>query len=289
MPNPIVFALAVLGSQGVVQDLPKFKYNAALMPGQREIVLGPQLQYDVTMEVRIDREIPAQFTPSKIFGDSLEIYANGYVRWSVTDGTLFNTPCRVMKMDGITKGVNYTKTKQLAYTSRNTTTYWITTDGKLLRESIRITDPTEAKAAECVFWPDRIEVSVDDRKGRRSFAVYPKVDLKLVDMQFKPMIEDGKVVLSTKDYYVFDPFDQGFTKYTATLGGNFHGTFLATRFEGRHIDITGPRGKSVAYISKEDDLVKVDFPGNFYLVLDNLPRSRDPLYQKTGGAVSGGH
>jgi len=62
--------------------------------------------------------------------------------------------------------------------------------------------------------------------------------------------------------------------------------FLAAKFEGTHIDIEGPKNTVKAYLSKEGDLVKVDLPDNRTLVLDSLPHSRDPMYQKTSGKAN---
>jgi len=288
MPITIVSMMVLLGAQGIVQPLPKFQYNPALTPGQREVALGPELQPDVTMEVRYEHETPAQFTPHKILGPSNMVYAQGYVRWSVIDGNLFDKPCRIIKMDGITKGENVFKINKIQYSTRNTTTYWVALDGKLLRQSVHLLDPTGPKVAECVFWSDHIEVSVADQKGRRSFTVYPKVDLSLIDLQFRPMIVADKIVLSYKEYFAFDPFDQSFTKYKASVGGSFHGSFLATKFDGLHVDIEGPKGVVKAFVSKEGDLIKVDFPKDQSLVLNYLPRSKDPMYLKQVGASGKG-
>ncbi len=276
------FALLLAG-QGVVQDLPKFSYLAAYTPGQREIALGPLPQYDVTMEVRFEKTTNAEFTKTKIYGESLTSYSKGYVRWSCIDGKLFDKPCRILKMDGITKGENRTRIKTISYGSRNTTTYWISPEGKLLRQSIQLLDPEGVRNAECIYWADHIEVSVADRKGRRSFTVFPKIDLSLLDLQFKPMLDGEKVILPFKEYYVYNPFEGSFDKYKATVGGSFHGSWMATKFDGTHVDIEGPEGRVVAYISKEGDLIKVDLPKNHALVLDMLPHSRDPFYIKTSG------
>ena len=269
--------------------LPRFKYIPAASAGQREIVLGPQLQYDTTMEVRLEKETPTEFTPNKVLGPAIMDYALGYVRWSVTDGKLFDTPCRILKMDGVTKGENRTKTKNITYGTQNTTTYWITQTGKLLRQSVHLIDPEEVKVAECVYWSDHIEVSVSDARGRRSFTVNPNIDLSLIDNQFKPMIADNKIILAYKEYYVFEPFSQAFIKYKATAAGTFHGSWLATKFEGMHVDIEGPKGTTSVLVSKEGDLVKAEMPDNRSLVLNNLPHSKDLLYQKTAGASGTGH
>jgi len=288
MPIPFLSMFVILGWQTTFEGLPTATYVPAVSPGEREIVLGPALQGDVTMEVRFEKDIPAEFTPNKILGPTWTEYSQGYVRWEVKDGALFDKPCRILKTEGITRGTNKTKLKVLEYATRNSTTYWITPEGKLLRQSVTLVDPRETKTAECVFWSDHVEVSTSDKRGRRAFTVYPNIDLSLVDLQFKPMIQDNKIVLPKKEYYAFEPFSQAFLKYTATVAGEFHGTWLGTKFDGTHVDIVGPKGtQTTVYISKEGDLVKVDLPANQALVLNNLPHSKDPLYQKTVGMKQG--
>ncbi len=279
----LVFLSSVLAISLVsqrVDGLPKFTYKPAVTIGQREIILGPVPQPDTVMEVRFDNDVPAQIGEGRIAPPSWFEYAKGYVRWSVTPGTLFEKPCYILKTDGTTKGENRTKTKKIGYACENTTTWWIAPTGKLMRQSVTILDPLGRRHAEAVFWPDRIEVSVSDTRGNRSFTLYPNVDLALLDAQFKPMMEGDKVILSYKEYYTFDPFTQAFTKFKASVSGTFHGTWLGTKFEGIHVDIEGPKDKQVAFMSKESDLIKVELPEHTAIVLNFLPHSRDPIYKK---------
>jgi len=279
MSISILSLLLLTSQQRITEGLPKFEYAPAVVVGQREVVLGPQLVGDTMMEVRFDADIPAQIGEGRIAPPVWKEYSKGYVRWSVTDGTLFNKPCRILKMDGITNGENRTKLKKIQYASRNSTTWWIQPDGKLLRQSVKIDDPDGVRHAECIYWPDHLEVSVADGKNSRSFSLYPNIDLTLLDAQFKPMIEGSKVLTQSKDYYIFDPFTQAFLKYKATVNGTFHGTWLATKFEGINIAIEGPKDRQVVFISKENDLIKVELPPTTSIVLDNLPPSRDPFFK----------
>jgi hypothetical protein len=285
----VLCLLTFRGAQGQLEKISFAQYRSAVTAGQREIALGVMPQRDVTMQVRFEKTIPAEFTSSTTFGETLIEYSRGYVRWSVTDGVLFDQPCRILKMDGITKGVHHFKTKRQEYASRNQTTYWVTSAGKILRQSVHTVDPADDRNAECTFAADHIDVSVSDGKGRRSFTVYPSMDLSLLDMQFKPMVSGTKVLMPTKEYYVFEPFNQGFIKYKATVAGTFHGTWLATKFDGLHVGIEGPEGKTIAYVSQEGDLVKADLINSEELVLDNLPASRDPLFKAFDGALGRVH
>jgi len=290
MPFPIL-SLLILGSQDRVREgIPHFSYKPAITVGQREIVLGPLLLSDTVMEVRFDNDVPAVIGEGKVAPPAWKEYAKGYVRWSVSDGMLFNKPCRILKTDGTTRGENSTKLHKMQYGVENTTTYWIRPDGKLLRQAVELADPNSRRHAEAVFWDDHIEVSIADGPKSRSFTIYPNVDLKLVDAQFKPMIDDGKIVQQYKEYCSFDPFTQAFTKWKATVNGTFHGTWLGTKFEGPHIDIEGPKDtdNETVFISKENDLIKVDLAEHTAIVLSFLPKDRDPFSKAINSKIGGG-
>ncbi len=268
--------------------LPRFTYKPAVMVGQREIILGPQLQPDTVMEVRVEGQTEAPIGEGKFGGATFTEYAKGYVRWSVTSGTMFEKPCFILKSEGLTKGENVTKTKRIAYACQNFTTYWIRPDGKLLRQSVILNDPFGKRHAEAVFWPDHIEVSIADSKNNRSLTMYPNIDMSLLDAMFKPMMDGEKVLTSFKEYCTFDPFTQAFTKYKAEVSGSFKGSWLGVKFEGRHVNITGPKESQVAFMSKENDLVRVDLPEHTCIVLNFLPHDKDPFYKAILPKSSGG-
>jgi hypothetical protein len=267
--------------------IPKSVMRPAVTAGQREVVLGPKLQYNIVMEVRCETDTPAVIGAGRIAPPSNFDYSIGYVSWSVTDGELFNKPCRILKTEGTTKGEYVTKLKRYPYVCQNTTTYWILPDGKLLRQSVELIDPDSKRHAEAVFWSDHIEVSIADAKNSRSFTIFPNIDLSLLDAQFKPMIDAGKIVQAYKEYYKFDPFTQAFTKYKASVTGTFHGSWLATKFEGPHVEIEGPKDLETVYVSKEDDLIKVDLPQNTSIVMEYLPHDKDPFFKAFSGKQSG--
>ena len=277
-------AIYLLKCQRNLEEIKPLEFAPAVSTGEREIILGPELVRDTTMQISYEKEIPPTFTSGSVIGGSLIQNSRGFVRWSVLDATLFEKPCRILKYDGITKMVHQGKTKREEFLTQNTVTYWVSVDGKILRQSNRLIDPLTTRKAESVFFSDHIEASVEDEKGRRSFTLFPKVEMKLFDQQFQPMVNANKFLINYKDYCVFDPFKQATLQYKASASGNFKGTFLATKFEGLHVDLTGPDGRRVAYISKEGDLVYVERPNGESLVLNMLPASKDPAYSHpTGG------
>jgi len=212
-------------------------------------------------------------------------FSKGYVYWSVTDGKLNDKPCRIIKTEGMTKGALPTKTQRINYVSKNTTTWWVQPDGKLLQETVEIIDPTGTRQAEVVYASGEVDVSLTVNDRKQSYSLFPNIDMSLLDSQFKPMIEAGKIVLPIKEFVKFDPFSQSFTHYKAMVSGTFHLTFMATKFEGMHVDIEGPKDNQIAYVSKDNDLVRVDLPSHLFLVLDTLPRDKDPFYKSFGDTI----
>jgi|GEM_PF-3267670 len=284
----VMLALSILFAQDrTFIGFPKHLYKPAMTVGQREIILGPVPQPDTVMEVRYEKEQQAEFTNSAIFGGTDIIYAKGYVRWSVTEGTMFNKQCLVIKTDGITKGEIKTKTKRLEYANQNTTTWWTQPDGKLLREAIALSGPEGQRKAEIVFWPDHLEVSVSQGNERKSYTLFPNIDMSLFHTMFKPMVEGDKITQTYKEFYTFDPFTKEFTKYKAFVSGNFKGTWLGEKFEGKHFNIDTDKVSQVAFLSKENDLIKVDLPDDTSIVLNFLPHGRDKFYKATAGKSSG--
>ena len=284
-----MLGIALLLSQGrQILGVPKPLYKPAVTVGQREVLLGPVPQPDTVMEVRYEKEQMPEFTSNTVFGGTDIVYAKGYVRWSVKEGTIFSKPCLIIKTDGTTKGEIRTKTKRFEYANQNTTTWWVQTDGKLIRQSVQLNGPEGQKHAEAVFWPDHIEVSVSDGGRNKSFTMYPNIDMTFIHAMFKPMVEGDKITVNYKEFYTFDPFTQQFTKFKAYVSGNFKGTWLGEKFEGKHFNIESEKLAQVAFLSKENDLIKVDLPDNTSIVLNFLPHDRDPFYKATGLKKIGG-
>ena len=108
-----MLGIALLLSQGrQILGVPKPLYKPAVTVGQREVLLGPVPQPDTVMEVRYEKEQMPEFTSNTVFGGTDIVYAKGYVRWSVKEGTIFSKPCLITKTDGTTKGEIRTKTKR---------------------------------------------------------------------------------------------------------------------------------------------------------------------------------
>jgi len=280
MTVPFLCLLALAGAQEKKFDLPEFQFRDVLQVGQREIVLGPALQKDVTMVVRKSKHLPGTFGQFQTYGPTDLTYSIGVVHWSVTEGTLRNKPCRIIKLEALTKDDRLGQSTILPYGVRNTKIYWISPEGKILRQFVRTGDPNGTKSADCTFLTDHIEDTVEENGVKHASRVFPNFDMSLLDAQFKPMLEGDKVILESKEYYEFEPFKQSFVKYKATASGRFHGNWNGTKFDGVHVDIQGPKALVVVFVSKEGDLVQVDFPKGESIDLNTIPDSKNPYFRK---------
>ncbi|MEZ0327554.1 MAG: hypothetical protein ACAH95_16770 [Fimbriimonas sp.] len=246
---------------------------AAYMPGQREVVLGV-LPYNETMMQLIwqtDKQASFPTYNGDVIGGGLAEQALGWVKWSVKTDTWAGKPCMVLRCEGNTKEA---LSKTLKVDIRDIKSWWVDGGGKILRQYEQQIRPFVTRTANCVYQKDSIDVSVEDEKGRRQTSVFPNVEMDELHAQFKPMWKDGKVLLDKKDYYVFNPFEGGFDKYTARLAGWAGGSYFNMKFVGKAFEITGPRLVQTAGISEEGDLIHVQLPKDRYIVMQALPQGK---------------
>jgi hypothetical protein len=241
------------------------------LPGQREVVLGPLLYRETVMSVVHREERPGNPNGDALAPPVWIEYPLGYVRWSVKDDTLFGQPCRVIRLQGLTQSPPPRDVK----VSEAQSVWYVAPTGKILRQvEVRAGDGGQ-KTANCTYAEDRIEVQIEEDGRRRVTTVYPSVAMEKLQLQFQPMIVDGKVRRETKEYFVYDPFGGGFERRTATIAGKFAGSWWQTNFRGRHVELTTPQRTVKAYIGDEGDLVQVDFPKNAFIVLQSLPPGKE--------------
>ncbi|MGV3615428.1 MAG: hypothetical protein ACO1SV_08865 [Fimbriimonas sp.] len=249
----------------------------AYMPGQREIVLGPLPYRETVMSVIHSKDYPGTFDGKGLAPPVWDEYPLGHVRWSVAEGSLFEKPCRVLRLQGMTQSQVPMKRLQKVVGVQNdaVTVWYLSFDGRILRQYEQRSGYGGQKVANCTYGEDEIQVQVEEGGKRRITTVYPAVDMEKLHLQFRPMIVGDRVVMEEKEYFTYDPFGGGFQKRTAKIGGLFAGQWLQRPFKGRHVDITTPRHTVKAYISDEGDLVKVDLPKDDFFILQSLPPGKE--------------
>lgn len=272
-----VFLAATILQQRDIQGVPKLDVLDAVMPGQREVVLGPLLYPDIVMTVLHSKDKPGTHRGDGITTPVWDEYPLGHVRWSVTDGTLFEQPCRVIRLQGLTQSdIQMRRLKKTVTVENEAVTIWyLSPEGRILRQYEKRAGFNGEKVANCTYGDGEITVQVDEGGKRKITTVYPAVDFEKLHLQFRPMIVGDKVVMEEKEYLVYDPFAGGFEKRTAKLSGKFAGQWLQKSFKGNAFDITTPRMIIKAYIGQEGDLVKADLPNDDFLILQTVPPGKE--------------
>jgi hypothetical protein len=266
--------LAVAAPQSIPGGQKATLTMAAYMPGQREVVLGVLPYKDTMMQLIWQTDLTPKFPTfnGEVTPGGVSEQALGWVRWSVKTDTWAGKPCKVLRCEGETREM---VSKTLKVTIRDVKAWWVDDEGKILRQFEQQIRPFANRSANCVYQKDSIDISVDDEKGRRQTSIFPNIEMDELHAQFKPMWKDGKVLLEKKDYYVFNPFEGGFDKYTARLSGWAGGTYFNMKFVGKAFEITGPKLVQTAGISDEGDLIHVQLPKDRYIVMQSVPQGKE--------------
>lgn len=280
-----VFLAATVMQQRDVQGVPSLGVLDAVMPGQREIVLGPLPYPDIVMTLLHSKDYPGTHSGKGLAPPVWDEYPLGHVRWSVTDGSLFERPCRVVRLQGLSMtDIKMRRLKKTVTVENQAVTIWyLSMDGRILRQYEKRSGYSGEKVASCTYADDSIAVQVEEGGRRKVTTVYPAIDMEKLHLQFRPMVVDGKVVMEEKEYFVYDPFTGGFEKRSAKLAGKFAGQWLQKDFKGNHFDFVTPKLTSKAYIGEEGDLVKVDLPDNDFLILQTVPPGKEKATSRGSG------
>ncbi|AIE84781.1 hypothetical protein [Fimbriimonas ginsengisoli] len=277
----------VLAQQGrQIENLP-FEMPEAIFPGQREVVLGVLPYRETIMQLIYSKDLPSTADMKGINPPVWDEYPLGFVKWSVKPDSFAGKPCMSLRMEGLfVPSYNFkfkggTKQVRTSLDVRGVSQWWVTSDGTILRQYEQRMDKRGIRSANCTYGKDSVTVQVDNYGARSATELFPS-DMDQLQLQFKPMIVEGKVVMPEKEYLVYDPFTSGFIKRTAKVAGRFNGNYLQLPFEGNHVDFSGLiPGTVKAYISKEGDLVKIDLPHDRYCVMNSTPPGKEG--QKVGG------
>ncbi|HSI73363.1 MAG TPA: hypothetical protein VK934_09300, partial [Fimbriimonas sp.] len=160
-------------------------------------------------------------------------------------------------------------------TVKDTKQWWVDDNNQILRQYEQQIRPLFTRTANCVYQKDSIDITVADEKGRRQTSMFPSMEMSELHAQFKPMWADGKVVLEKKEFYVLNPFDATFEKYSVRLAGWAGGTYFAMKFAGKAFEIAGPRLTQTAGISEEGDLIHVQLPKYRFIVMQQVPQGKE--------------
>ncbi len=267
-----MWALLVLSPSMQIRDIPQPIYAPAFAGCQREIICGLLEQRDVVMSQVYSRQYGPMQVGATIFTPDWVEYAFGSTQWSVKKSTLADHECMVLTLQSITR---HDEKRNHEYWASDNLVWWVGMDGKILRQWEVRSMPDGILVADALYGADSITVTVGDptQLNAKSREYFPTSMEKLND-QFKPMIDDKKVLLQEKDYDVFNPFEGTFEHHKAKIDGLFAGTYMNIKFKGRVASIIHPKYTERSYISDERELIRSDLAPYRYLLLMTAPESK---------------
>jgi hypothetical protein len=281
--NFALLALLALPTQGKVAiGLPEANWPEPTFPGQRETILGVRPVRETVMTLQFSHEFIPPREGTTVTPNLWVEYAAGYVRWSVTPDEFAGRKCLLLKGDGISKP----KWRNGQILVQGMQSFWVDSDGKILRQWELRSDPGGWRKATCTFGEESVEVEIEEPKGNSKYTLHP-ADMQAIHDRFRPMMAGEKVLLKEKTFLAFDPFVRTFVKHTVKVEGPFKGKYMNIPFEGTAFDVSGPKLTEKVFISKEGDLVKVELPKSLFIVLNAPPESKETDYWRVKGKDGG--
>jgi hypothetical protein len=292
---PVLAALLVGAPQEprFGDPLPTLRIADPVFGGLREVVVGARPVRDTTMTLIQMGEISPQTytgtasggsTFGSTTGGTITEFAMGYVRWSVLPEVFGGQKCRVVKSDAISKPKLFNGSQILVQGQRS---YWITEDNKILRQTELRSDPRGWRKASCIYKPESIDVEIETAAGKTRYNLFP-ADMASLHAQFEPLWDSGRILKPEKEYAILDPFRRTFDKVKVRADASFAFKYMNIPFEGHTFLITSGDRSERVYVSKENDLVKIEMPKGWQLVLGNPPESKEGPYWRAGAKPGDG-
>jgi len=237
-----------------------------VLGGQKQMVFGlkPEASQVLSYYIWVEEK-------ANQWGDSTNVYAQrlGYTSSRVKLDIFNNQQVFLFETDARTKK-DITKEFDAGVGASEQT--WITKEGHIFRQIFRVEMPkTGERIVDAVYGTETVEISVKEAGKESSTTLYPVGGCKAFFDRFKPMIEDGKVVLKEKKFSVLDPYTLSIVPGSVTVGGRFDTNILSRRTKGNLYSIVLNGKKQRVYISDTNELVKVDLTDETYLQIDALP------------------
>lgn len=238
------------------------------MPGHREWVVGATPWPEVVLSVIHKKEIPADNAAGVYAPSFWDEYPIGIARWSVTESELFSRPCHRVQLFAQTQTkLKFSKpTPPLEVVRQGFTTWFVTPEGRILRQDVLRREPDGIYEAHCTYAEDRIEVQVTI-KGKRSITtVYPGGRMADLQRQFEPMVSASGPERTEKSFLVYEPFTGGFSAYSIKQNGKFNSVWLGKPVRGHAWEVRSPDYVSRALITDRGELVKVELPNDNMMI-----------------------
>ncbi|MBX3117830.1 MAG: hypothetical protein KF784_02110 [Fimbriimonadaceae bacterium] len=136
---------------------------------------------------------------------------------------------------------------------------WVDDKGKVLKIVSRYERGSTVAIATAVVKGDELEVTTENRDGKKIAILFPAGGVELFDQAFSPFMREEKKIGDTWEWYTLDPLKGVPIKNTAKVKNTFQGKFGDVVYDGRSFEITTPTGTMVAYVSKDGELMQIDY------------------------------
>jgi len=193
------------------------------------------------------------------FGGGVNSETLGFVRWRMSDTTLFSKPCHLLFTEAYDRKAHVLVDEEV----------WTSTLGEIVRQrEVRATDAGR-EISDAAFYPDRIEASRIDKDGKTTFAtVNPAGGMEMVQARFKPMAGNRK------EFLRYDGIAGTFRKVVIEKAGRFRGGWGGDSYSGPTYRYTVDGKEQTLMLTEQDEIVQVAFDPEVALVLSGPTKSR---------------
>jgi hypothetical protein len=266
--------------------MPQIEYKMPILGGQREIAVGPKLYEFTLLGGYYERDYAATTIPpgpdtaggyvDSMAPGGIVTKSLGSLDWSTKEDKLIDQNCIVITSTGRWNQSVGKKPNEVRWTNEAKQQYWLTPDGKIIRQYFQLTTPQGTQSADLTYGTDSIQRRYTNLQGKTSFGeIFPVCGMDALHEQFRPMLAHGKVLARDKEFYRCNPLTGGLEKCEAHISGKFQGKYLGAGFRGTTVDIVGPaKDKQTAFVSDDDDLVQVKIDQDRFFVINVVPKSR---------------
>lgn len=237
----------------------------------RESVVGMKPTESVELDIRRTWDIKPKTPPTlggsvlngpvelERFGGGVNSETLGFVRWRMSETTLFNKPCHLLSTEAYDRKAQVLVDEEV----------WTSIPGDIVRQREVRSTSAGREISDAAFYPDHIEVSRTDVKGKTTFAeVNPAGGMEMVQGRFKPMTG------SRKEFLRYDGIAGTFRKVVIEKAGHFRGSWGGDAYDGPTYRYTVDGKEQTLMLTEQDEVVQVAFNPEVALVLPGATKSR---------------
>lgn len=262
-------AILALGQEfrGVRIKLHLDQYERPAMGGLREMAMGlapfPYRRYGVFQQVVTARANVPYGSPVLNYEDERV----GEIQWSAKAVEVPRGDAVMLETGGSIRQVwKIPGTKdRSSWVNVARRYFWVTTGGKLLRDSFQFSTPAGAWTMDALFLDDKIEVSLGTPEGESKSVLHPKEGTKAFDAAFEPLLKDGKQLKSRKAFMMLDPFTGTAKAFNANVVGRFSSNTPGLKGKGYVVRFTGPGMDYRTFVRDDGELIRVELPNNRWI------------------------